>query len=55
MSDQDKFFNNFFDKLAGTDQLRLHIIEGKSEAEIKESWQKDLEIFRNIRAKYLLY
>ena len=53
--DQDKFFNNFFDKLAGTDQLRLQIIEGKSEAEIKESWQKDLEVFRKIRAKYLLY
>ena len=27
---KEKFFNNFFDKLAGTDKLRLQIIEGKT-------------------------
>ena len=47
--------NNFFDKLAGSDQLRKQIIAGKSEIEIRESWQKDLEAFSKIRAKYVMY
>ncbi len=49
------FFNNYFDLLAGTDQLRLQILEGKSEAEIRETWQEDLEAFKVVRKKYLLY
>lgn len=51
------FFNKnlFFDKLAGTDQLRKQIIAGKSEIEIKNSWKEDLENFKKIRKKYLLY
>ena len=49
------FFNNFFDRLAGTDQLRKDILAGKTEAEIRASWQKDLDIYKNIREKYLLY
>ena len=53
--DQDKFFNNFFDKLAGTDKLRKQIIQGKSASEIKASWQKDLKDFQQTRAKYLIY
>ena len=52
---KEKFFNNFFDKLAGTDKLRLQIIEGRNSKEIKESWKKDLEEFMKIRKKYLLY
>jgi uncharacterized protein YbbC (DUF1343 family) len=31
------------------------IIDGKSEAEIRQSWQKDLDAFRVIRKKYLMY
>ena len=54
-SEKETFFNNFFDKLAGTDQLRLQIINGKTEKEIKESWQEGLEKFKHIRKKYLLY
>ena len=55
--DKETFFlkNLFFDKLAGTDQLRLALQAGKTEAEIRQSWQKDLEHFKQIRAKYLLY
>ncbi|MEX2513240.1 MAG: DUF1343 domain-containing protein [Cyclobacteriaceae bacterium] len=49
------FFNNFFDKLAGTDQLRKDILAGKSEAEIRKTWQADLENFKSLSAKYLLY
>jgi len=47
--------NKFFDKLAGSATLRWQIINGKSEKEIRESWQKDLEAFQNIRKRYLLY
>jgi len=52
---KEKFFNNFFDKLAGTDQLRKDILAGKSEEEIKTSWEKDLAAYRSIREKYVLY
>jgi len=52
---KEKFFTNFFDKLAGTDKLRLQIIDGKTEKEIKESWKVDLYKFKVIREKYLLY
>lgn len=51
----DAFFNTFFDKLAGTDKLRLAIREGMAEDEIKAGWQKDLQAFKTIRKKYLLY
>ena len=53
--EKEKFFNNFFDKLAGTDKLRLQIIEAKTAKEIKESWQEGLNEFKKIRNKYLLY
>lgn len=52
---KEEFFNNFFDKIAGTDKLRLQIIDGKNIKEIKNSWQKDLKIFKKTRNKYLLY
>lgn len=52
---KEKFFNNFFDKLAGTDQMRKDILAGKSEAEIRASWQKDLDTFKVMREKYRLY
>jgi uncharacterized protein YbbC (DUF1343 family) len=51
------FFRNgkFFDKLAGSDQLRKQIRLGTSEKMIRKSWEKDLERFLKIRKKYLLY
>jgi uncharacterized protein YbbC (DUF1343 family) len=52
---KDAFFNSFFEKLAGTKVLRQQIIKGKSEAEIRASWQPELEQFKKIRKKYLLY
>ena len=52
---KEKFFNSFFDKLAGTDKLRLQIIKGKTTKDIKESWIVDLGKFKKIRQKYLLY
>ena len=53
--EKEKFFTNFFDKLAGTDQLRLQIIEGESQKEIKESWEEGIGNFKEIRTRYLLY
>lgn len=53
---QDFFLKNlWFDTLAGTDELRKQIISGIPEAEIRKSWQKDLENFEKIRRKYVLY
>lgn len=57
MPDKSKFFTraDFFDKLAGTDELRKQILAGKSEQEIKESWEADLKEYKKMRKKYLLY
>ena len=53
----ESFFlkNLFFDKLAGSDILRKQIIAKTPEKEIRKSWQKDLEKFQKIRAKYVMY
>lgn len=53
--DKEKFFNSYFDKLAGSDQLRQQIIDGKNAKFIRSSWQRDIEKFLTIRRKYLLY
>lgn len=55
--DKDTFFlkNNFFNKLAGNDILMQQIKDGKSETEIKNSWKPEMNAFKTIRKKYLLY
>lgn len=55
--DKSKFFTSasFFDKLAGTDQIRKMIEEGKSEAEIKKWYEPGLKAYKESRKKYLLY
>ena len=54
---KESFFlkNLFFDKLAGTDQLRKQIIAGKSVEEVRSSWSDELMAFKQMRKKYLLY
>jgi len=54
-ADKENFFNPFFDKLAGTDQLKKDIQAGLTKEEIYARWTKELEDFEQIRAKYLLY
>ena len=54
-NDKANFFNNFFDKLSGTKELRLQIISGKSSKQIKDSWKDGLADFKNTRGKYLTY
>lgn len=54
-SDKAIFFNDFFTKLAGTKKLQEQIIEGVSEKEIRKSWEVDLNAFKEMRKKYLIY
>ncbi|MGN0035784.1 MAG: exo-beta-N-acetylmuramidase NamZ domain-containing protein [Bacteroidaceae bacterium] len=51
------FFANprWFDLLMGNDQVRQDILDGKSEEEIRARWKADLEAYKRIREKYLLY
>lgn len=62
--EKDKFFLlpksgdpelSFFNKLAGNSRLMQQIKNGASEEEIRKSWEPELEAFKKIRKKYLLY
>ena len=55
--DKENFFlkTGGFNRLTGNDILIQQIKDGKSEAEIRKSWQPELEKFKAIRKKYLLY
>ena len=55
--DKTAFFtpNNSFELHVGTYSLRRQMEAGLSEAEIRATWQADLEAYREIRRKYLLY
>ncbi len=62
--EKDKFFilpksgnmeNSFFSKLAGNNELWQQIRDGKSDEEIRKSWEPKLSEFKKIRKKYLLY
>ena len=53
--EKSTFFISFFDKLVGTEQLRKQIMEGKTEDEIRKSWEPGLKSFSDFRKKYLLY
>jgi uncharacterized protein YbbC (DUF1343 family) len=51
---QSKQIGNF-DKLAGTTDLKEQIIAGKTEKEIRDSWEPKLTLFKKMREQYLLY
>ena len=53
--DKEAYFNKFFYKLIGNNQVIQQIKECKTEQEIRKSWQPALEKFKLIRKKYLLY
>lgn len=53
--DKAHFFNGYFTKLAGTDQLQKQIEDGLTEAQIRQSWEPGLARFKTTRRKYLLY
>ncbi|UZH56018.1 DUF1343 domain-containing protein [Salinimicrobium tongyeongense] len=54
-SQKEEFFNAFFTKLAGTQELQKQIEKGMSAEEIRETWKPGLEDFKIVREKYLLY
>ncbi len=54
-ADKKAFFNSFFVKLAGTKKLQEQIEKGITEPEIRKSWEKGLNDFKEIRKKYLIY
>lgn len=46
---------SFFNKLAGNNDLWQQIREGKSEEEIRKTWEPKLSEYKKMRKKYLLY
>lgn len=52
---QFDFFTENFNYHAGNSKLKEQIKNNVTEEEIRKSWQNDIEIFKKIRKKYLLY
>ena len=46
---------NMFDKVSGSDQIRLKFSVNHSFNDIKNYWNKDIESYRNLSKKYYLY
>lgn len=46
---------NMFDKVSGSDQIRLRFAVNHSFSDIKDYWNKDIESYRNLSKKYYLY
>ncbi len=52
---KDVFFTDFFHQLAGNSSIKTEIINGTDASKIKASWKKEVDEFKKIRKKYLLY
>ncbi len=52
---KEKFFNNYFNNLSGNETLKKQIMDGKTEEEIRATWEPGLKKFKEMRKKYLLY
>lgn len=52
---EESFFIKYFNTLAGTDELKKQIESGMTAEEIRGSWQKDIDDYKKLRKKYLLY
>jgi uncharacterized protein YbbC (DUF1343 family) len=50
-----KFRKNWIDKLYGSEKLKYALENSLNPLTLYDSWEKDLNSFRNIRKKYLLY
>lgn len=50
-----KFFTSFFDLLIGNKNVRKLIEQGASAESIRASWHDDVERFKKLRSRYLLY
>ena len=54
-NDKENFFGNSFHEIAGNFDLEKQIKMGLNQVDIRASWQTDLENFKKIRKKYLIY
>jgi uncharacterized protein YbbC (DUF1343 family) len=52
---KEEFFTSYFEKLAGTADLRLQIQAGWDESRIRASWKPGLDNYLKMREKYLIY
>jgi len=54
---KDEFLtrSRWFNQLMGNDKTLKLILEGKTEAEIRQTWEEELANYAIIRQKYLLY
>lgn len=55
VSKQNIFFDKNFNYHSGNDELQQQIISHESVQKIRESWESDLNMFKSIRSKYLIY
>lgn len=52
---KEMFFDNNFNYHSGNQELKQQIIKGEKEDTIRLSWKEELEEFKKIRKKYLIY
>jgi len=50
-----RFRDERFDRLAGTARLRQMVLEGRTLGDIVNSWEDEVQRFKNARQEYLLY
>jgi uncharacterized protein YbbC (DUF1343 family) len=54
-AEDGEYFKSFIYKLCGTKALSAQVEQGKSADEIRATWQPELEKYKELRKKYLLY
>jgi uncharacterized protein YbbC (DUF1343 family) len=53
--DKDTFFLKGFERISGVSNLKNQLIKGTTEPEIRKSWSEELNKFKRLRTKYLIY
>lgn len=51
----ETFFKSFFTRLAGNNKLQEALENGQNANQIKTSWQREINAYKEMRKKYLLY
>lgn len=54
-TNKTNFFNSYFVKLSGNENLKKNIVLGKSSDDIKKEWKEGIYTFKKLRKKYFLY
>ena len=54
-TNKTNFFNSYFVKLSGNENLKNNIVFGKSSDDIKKEWKEGIDRFEKLRKKYFLY